>query len=91
MKPCRLGTANRLPDGDAASLADTQHAAASVRASGTGSASPHVLWLRVVALSEIGKRMLMGRKQRRTQLEETLLPKRIALPGFASDALSRVA
>jgi hypothetical protein len=44
-----------------------------------------------VALSEIGKRMLVGRKLRSTQLEETLLPKRIALPGFASDALSRVA
>jgi hypothetical protein len=62
-----------------------------VRASGTGNASPDVLWLRVVALSEIGKRMLVGRKLRSTQLEETLLPKRIALPGFAYDALSRVA
>jgi hypothetical protein len=62
-----------------------------VRASGTGSASPPVLWLRVVALSDIGKRTLLGRKLRSTQLEETLLPKRIALPGFASDALSWVA
>ena len=33
----------------------------------------------------------MGRKLRSTQLGETLLPKRIALPVFASDALSSVA
>ena len=42
-------------------------------------------------LSDIGKRMLVGRKLRSTQLGETLLPKRIALPVFASDALSSVA
>src|SRR5918998_266158 len=35
--------------------------------------------------------MLVGRKLRSTQLGETLLPKRIALPVFASDALSSVA
>ena len=35
--------------------------------------------------------MLIGRKLRSTQLGETLLPKRIALPVFASDALSSVA
>ena len=45
----------------------------------------------VVNLSDIGKRMLVGRKLRSTQLGETLLPKRIALPVFASDALSSVA
>src|SRR5215216_1641036 len=45
----------------------------------------------VVNLSDIGKRMLVGRKLRSTQLHETLLPKRIALPVFASDALSSVA
>jgi amino acid transporter len=43
------------------------------------------------ALSDIGKRILIGRKLRSTQLGETLLPKRIALPVFASDALSSVA
>ncbi|GAA1395970.1 APC family permease [Luteococcus peritonei] len=37
------------------------------------------------------KRMLVGRKLASTQLGETLLPKRIALPVFASDALSSVA
>jgi amino acid transporter len=37
------------------------------------------------------KRVLLGRKLRSTQLGETLLPKRIALPVFASDALSSVA
>ena len=42
-------------------------------------------------VSDIGKRLLLGRKLRSAQLGETLLPKRIALPVFASDALSSVA
>ena len=42
-------------------------------------------------MSELGKRLLVGRKLSSTQLGETLLPKRIALPVFASDALSSVA
>lgn len=46
---------------------------------------------RDVSLSDLGKRLLVGRKLRSTQLGETLLPKRIALPVFASDALSSVA
>ena len=37
------------------------------------------------------KRLLVGRKLASAQLGETLLPKRIALPIFASDALSSVA
>lgn len=37
------------------------------------------------------KRILVGRKLATNQLGETLLPKRIALPVFASDALSSVA
>jgi len=37
------------------------------------------------------KRALVGRKLRSSQMGETLLPKRIALPVFASDALSSVA
>jgi len=44
-----------------------------------------------VKLSDAGKRLVLGRKLRSTQLGETLLPKRIALPVFASDALSSVA
>nr|WP_231747580.1 APC family permease [Auraticoccus cholistanensis] len=40
---------------------------------------------------DAGKRLLVGRKLESTQLGETLLPKRIALPVFASDALSSVA
>jgi amino acid transporter len=43
-----------------------------------------------VGISDIAKRLLLGRKLRNTQLGETLLPKRIALPVFASDALSSV-
>jgi hypothetical protein len=34
------------------------------------------------------KRLLVGRPQRSDRLGESLLPKRIALPVFASDALS---
>ncbi len=45
----------------------------------------------MVHVSEVGKRLLVGRKLSSTQLGETLLPKRIALPVFASDALSSVA
>ena len=38
-----------------------------------------------------GKRLILGRKLRSGQISETLLPKRVALPVFASDALSSVA
>ncbi|CAL8978286.1 Potassium transporter KimA [Propionicimonas sp. T2.31MG-18] len=41
--------------------------------------------------TDLVKRMLVGRKLASAQLGETLLPKRIALPVFASDALSSVA
>src|SRR5688572_2893190 len=44
-----------------------------------------------VGVGDVSKRLLVGRKLRSTQLGETLLPKRIALPVFASDALSSVA
>ena len=37
------------------------------------------------------KRLLLGRPVRSDRLGHTLLPKRIALPVFASDALSSVA
>ncbi|WP_244963156.1 APC family permease [Nocardioides dongkuii] len=40
---------------------------------------------------DVSKRILLGRKLRSSQLGETLLPKRIAMPVFASDALSSVA
>lgn len=42
-------------------------------------------------LSQAVKRVLIGRKLESSALGETLLPKRIALPVFASDALSSVA
>ncbi|MFG2193249.1 APC family permease [Streptomyces sp. NPDC048639] len=42
-------------------------------------------------LTDLPKRILIGRALRSTQLGETLLPKRIALPVFASDPLSSVA
>ena len=59
-----------------------------------GESRSWVSWLEsllVVHVSELGKRLLIGRKLSSTQLGETLLPKRIALPVFASDALSSVA
>ncbi|RJL34236.1 APC family permease [Bailinhaonella thermotolerans] len=40
---------------------------------------------------DLVKRLFIGRALRSTQLHEQLLPKRIALPVFASDALSSVA
>ena len=45
----------------------------------------------LVGVGDVSKRILLGRKLRSTQLGETLLSKRIALPVFASDALSSVA
>ncbi|MGW0663468.1 APC family permease [Streptodolium elevatio] len=42
-------------------------------------------------LGGLSKRILVGRAIRSDKLHETLLPKRIALPVFASDALSSVA
>ena len=43
-----------------------------------------------MGVGDVAKRVLLGRKLRSTQ-REALLPKRIALPVFASDALSSVA
>jgi amino acid transporter len=45
----------------------------------------------VSSLGDIFKRLLVGRPMRSTQLGEQELPKKIALPVFASDALSSVA
>lgn len=42
-------------------------------------------------LVDVAKRLLVGRALRSTQLHEQLLPKRIALPVFASDPLSSLA
>ncbi|GAA0831748.1 APC family permease [Streptosporangium amethystogenes subsp. fukuiense] len=42
-------------------------------------------------MTDLVKRLFIGRALRSTQLHEQLLPKRIALPVFASDALSSVA
>ncbi len=44
-----------------------------------------------MGVGNVSKRILLGRKLRSSQLGETLLPKRVALPVFASDALSSVA
>ncbi len=44
-----------------------------------------------VGVGDVSKRILLGRKLRSSQLGETLLPKKVALPVFASDALSSVA
>jgi amino acid transporter len=44
-----------------------------------------------VSIGDVGKRLLLGRKLRSTQVGQQLLPKRVALPVFASDPLSSVA
>ncbi|MFT3861277.1 APC family permease [Micropruina sp.] len=44
-----------------------------------------------MSITDAVKRLVVGRKLASAQLGETLLPKRIALPIFASDALSSVA
>ncbi len=44
-----------------------------------------------MGVGDVSKRILLGRKLRSAQLGETLLPKRVAFPVFASDALSSVA
>ena len=44
-----------------------------------------------MGVTDLSKRLLLGRRLRSSQLGETLLPKRIAFPVFASDALSSVA
>lgn len=44
-----------------------------------------------MATGRVLKRIILGRAMRSDKLHETLLPKRIALPVFASDALSSVA
>src|SRR3954468_12454978 len=45
----------------------------------------------VASSTSLLKRLLLGRPFRSDRLQHTLLPKRIALPVFASDALSSVA
>jgi amino acid transporter len=45
----------------------------------------------VPSVNDVVKRLLLGRALRSDRLGETLLPKKIALPVFASDALSSVA
>src|SRR5689334_5858521 len=45
----------------------------------------------VLSLTDAVKRLLVGRPVHSERLAETLLPKRVALPVFASDALSSVA
>ncbi|WP_306513175.1 APC family permease [Janibacter hoylei] len=48
-------------------------------------------YTRVVSSGRLIKRVLVGRAMRSDHLGETLLPKKLALPVFASDALSSVA
>src|ERR671932_702956 len=59
------------------------------RASAAGGAPPSMPF--VLSLTDAVKRLLVGRPVHSDRLAETLLPKRIALPVFASDALSSVA
>src|SRR5690606_20127084 len=45
----------------------------------------------VPRVTDLAKRLVVGRALRSTQLHRQLLPKRVALPVFAGDALSSVA
>jgi len=62
-------------------------------AAGAGYAAgrPPVRLALVASSTSLAKRLLLGRPFRSDTLQHTLLPKRIALPVFASDALSSVA
>src|SRR3954470_13337428 len=62
-------------------------------AAGAGYSAPEppVLLALVASTTSLAKRLLLGRPFRSDRLQHTLLPKRIALPVFASDALSSVA
>jgi amino acid transporter len=62
-------------------------------AAGAAYAPTHapVLLALVASSTSLAKRLLLGRPFRSDRLQHTLLPKRIALPVFASDALSSVA
>jgi hypothetical protein len=44
-----------------------------------------------VGVGDVSKRILLGQKLRSSQVGHTLLPKRVAFPVYASDALSSVA
>ncbi|MEV4346222.1 APC family permease [Actinoplanes sp. NPDC049596] len=56
-----------------------------------GGGAGYVLLALVASTTSLAKRLLLGRPFRSDKLQHTLLPKRIALPVFASDALSSVA
>src|SRR4051812_7339750 len=58
---------------------------------GYTAAVPAVRLTLVASSTSLVKRLLVGRPFRSDKLQHTLLPKRIALPVFASDALSSVA
>ncbi|MDT5040844.1 MAG: hypothetical protein QOE51_1829, partial [Actinoplanes sp.] len=64
---------------------------AAVAGAASGRARTPVLLALVASSTSLVKRLLLGRPFRSDKLQHTLLPKRIALPVFASDALSSVA
>ncbi|GAA2863144.1 hypothetical protein Acy02nite_52830 [Actinoplanes cyaneus] len=62
-----------------------------VSGAGNGPGRAAVPLATVASTTSLAKRLLLGRPFRSDKLQHTLLPKRIALPVFASDALSSVA
>ena len=90
----------RLSDSEAPTRAASHHhdahlAILSAMKSRTRNANSHplvgLLLALVSKLSTAARRLVLGRPFRSDRLSDTLLPKRIALPVFASDALSSVA
>jgi hypothetical protein len=66
-------------------------AVGNILAYGDATGMPGLPLALVSKLSTAARRLLIGRPFRSDLLSHTLLPKRIALPVFASDALSSVA
>src|SRR2546423_224493 len=92
-------SASRLlnhPTNSVPCVSDGRCASPACRARGTpepapGSGRPPVRLAVVARPTSLLKRLLIGRPFRSDRMHHTLLPKRIALPVFASDALSSVA
>ena len=80
---------SRLPVRTAGAFAATREEAAPGGGAPGGVAG--LAWALVSDIADAAKRLLLGRPMRSERLGHTLLPKRIALPVFASDALSSVA
>src|SRR4051812_26913708 len=87
-----ITTCTSAPSRISAHLSETAMRARGATAGARYAAARSPVRLALVASpTSLAKRLLLGRPFRSDRLQHTLLPKRIALPVFASDALSSVA